>query len=140
MTKDKKPSQVIQEFIDYLKNCQDAYEEAKSQVWEEESKHQDFWHLLEFDMDSKSRAKTATVIHESRLRRRKAKNQMELLENVVQFSRQERTKMFIQTARSMLRQQIAEEERLENQREYKPRTYIWDELKKKDGDKGDDDS
>lgn len=135
MAKDKKPSEVIQGFLDYLKSCQEEYETAKNQVWEEEAKHQDFWHLLEFDMDSKSRAKTATAIHESRIRRRKAKNQMELLENVVQFSRNERTKMFIQSAKTLIRQQMMEEERLENDKEYKPRTYVWSELKK-DGDKG----
>lgn len=133
---EKKPSEVIQGFVDYLKKIQDDYETAKAQVSAEEAKQQDFWHLLEFDMDSKSRAKTATVIHESRLRRRKAKNQMELLENVVLFARSERTKMFVQTIKPMLRQQISEEERLERDREYKPRTYIWDELKK-DGDKVD---
>lgn len=126
--KEEKPSEVIVNFLDWLKQCQTDYEASKAIVNEEDMKQQDFWHMLEFEEKSEARSKTATIIHKSRVRRREAKNQVELLEKVVQFSRNERSKQFFQTLKTLVRDQRIEEERLSGKRTYNPRTSVWNTL------------
>ena len=125
---DRKPSEVIQEFLDYLKSLSEEYEDCKAVIAEEDAKKQDFLHALEFQMNNKERSKIATIIHLSRLRRRTAKDKTEMLENVVQFFRKEQSKLFIKTLKIMLANQQKEEERLEGERTYIPRTSVWADI------------
>lgn len=139
---EKKPSEVIEDFIEWAKSCSAEYEASKAIVAEEDAKWQDFLHALEFQGDAKERAKIATIIHRSRERRREAKDRMELLEKPVAFLRREQTKLFLKSLRVLAQDQKREEERLAGDRTYIPRTSVWSEFQPcplaKGGDESDD--
>ena len=116
------PSEVLSEFLATIKSYQEEYEAAKAIVQEEEAKQQDFWHALEFEQNNKQRSKIATTIHKSRVRRREAKDRMQMLEKVVQFARREQTKLLFREIKGLVKEQTAIEERLHSKREWKPRT------------------
>lgn len=119
---EKKPSEVLQEFVDWLKQCQDEYEGSKAIIREEEAKEVDFFHAIEFETKSKQRSKITTIFHNSLVRRRVAKDRMQILEKVVLFSRKENSKLFFRELKRIIKEQEAEEERIFGEREYKPRT------------------
>ena len=122
------PSETLGKVLTWIKEWTDAYETCKAVIAEEDAKEQDFLHALEFQDNNKERSKIATVVHASRKRRREAKNQMEMLETVVQFFRREQTKLFIKSLKAMLVTQQKEEERLNSDRIYIPRTAAWNDL------------
>ena len=137
---EKKPSEVIEEFLDWAKSCSIEYEASKAIVAEEDAKWQDFLHALEFQGDAKERAKIATIIHRSREHRREAKDKMELLEKTVAFLRREQTKLFLKSLRVLAQDQKREEERLAGDRTYIPRTSVWSEFQPCPLAKGGDES
>jgi len=120
--REKLPSEALQDFLTWMKACQDEYEASKAIVQEEESKHQDFWHALELEPKAEKRSRIATVIHNSRVRRREAKDKMQMLERVVLFARKEQTKLLFRELKKLIKEQAAEEARIYGEREYKPRT------------------
>ena len=137
---EKKPSEVIEDFIEWAKSCSAEYEASKAIVAEEDAKWQDFLHALEFQDDSKERAKIATIIHRSRERRREAKDKTELLEKTVVFLRLEHTKLFLKSLKALVQNQKREEERLAGDRTYIPRTSVWSEFQPCPLTKGGDES
>ena len=137
---EKKPSEILSEFITWLKTCSEDYESCRTIVNEEDAKWQDFLHALEFQGDAKERAKIATIIHRSRERRREAKDRMELLEKPVTFLRREQTKLFLKSLRVLAQDQRREEERLAGDRTYIPRTSVWSEFQPCPLSKGGDES
>ena len=136
---EKKPSEILSEFITWLKACSEEYESCKTLVSEEDAKWQDFLHALEFQGDSKERAKIATIIHKSREKRREAKDRMELLEKTVLFFRREQTKQFMRSVKTLIQDQEREELRLAEERTYIPRTAVWQEFQPCPLSKGGDD-
>lgn len=136
---DRSPSEVLDEFLAWVEECQQDYHSAKSIIAEEELKEQDFWHLLEFTAKCEERSKIATIIHESRLRRRHYKNEMEILEPLVMLLRKEPTKTVIKafkTASQTLK--MKEEHFASPAKEYKPRSYAYEEISKELNGKGSD--
>ena len=136
---DRKPSEIVTEFLEWAKGCSAEYESCKAIVAEEDAKWQDFLHALEFQGDNKERAKIATIIHRSREHRRAAKDKMELLEKVIVFLRREQTKMFLKSLKVLIQDQQREEERLAGDRIYVPRTSVWQEFQPCPLSKGGDD-
>ena len=134
-----KPSKVLADFVEYLKSCQDLYETSKSIVKEEDLKEQDFFHALEFEDKCEVRSRTSTMIHKSRKARRQAKNDMEMVEKIVTFCRKEQTKLFVKQLKQLSAEQKSEEERLNGERIYKPRSSVWKEIQgnQKEGDSND---
>lgn len=137
---DKKPSEIIQDFIEQLKAWSDEYDACKAIVSEEDGKIQDFLHGLEFQDAAKERSKIATIIHISRERRRIAKDRMELLDRVVMFFRKEQTKLFMKTLKILIADQQREEVRKAGKRTYTPRTSVWQEFPSCPLSKGGEDS
>ena len=121
MENNKKPSEVMQEFLDFLDCCQKECETARTEVAKEDAKKQDFLHALEFEENCKERSKIATQIHLSRNRRRAAKDKVQEFEKVVAFATTERNKPFLKAMRGLIREQKTVENYLYNERIYKPR-------------------
>lgn len=116
-----KPSEVIKSFIDYLAYCQKEYQTACTKMFAEDKKHQDFVHAIEFENNSKERSKIATQFNISRNRRRAAKDRTLEFERAAKFYTDKANKPFIDKLRSMVKEQMKEEEWLESERTYYPR-------------------
>ncbi len=126
---DRMPSEVIKDILDWVSECQTDYDTAKAIIAEEESKQQDFWHLLEFNDKCEDRSKISTVIHKSRLRRRRYKNEMELLEPLVTFLRKEQTKLLLKGFKTLIPTLERQEQRMrEPEKVYKPRSSVYAEI------------
>lgn len=118
---EKKPSEVIQDFLDYLEICRTEYKQAQADVAKEDTKRQDFLHAIEFENNCKERSKIATQEHLSRKRRRAAKDKVLELEKVVAFINSEKNKPLLKSLRGLVKEQKAVEEYLSSERIYKPR-------------------
>lgn len=126
---DRMPSEVLKEVLDWVNECQTEYDTAKAIIAEEESKQQDFWHLLEFNDRCEDRSKISTVIHKSRLRRRHYKNEMELLEPLITFLRREQTKLLLKGFKTLIPTLERQEQRIaEPKKEYRPRSSVYAEI------------
>lgn len=121
MNENKSPSDVLQEFLDYLESCRTEYETAKADMEKEDAKKQDFLHSLEFEDNCKKRSIIATQAHLSRKKRRASKDKVERLEKVVVFMSSERNKPFLKTIRGLIKEQKRTEEYLNSERVYKLR-------------------
>ena len=82
---DKIPSEILTNFLNYLDLCKTQYEIAYSEVGAEDNKVQTFLHDMEFAPSKADRNKLATRLHQSRKRRREAKDRTLLYENVYNF-------------------------------------------------------
>lgn len=121
MKKEKEPSEIIQEFLDFLEVCRNECEIAKADMAREDAKRQDFLHAIEFENNCKKRSKIATQEHLSRKRRRIAKDNVQKLEKVVAFANSEKNKPFLRALRGLIKEQQAVEEYLSSERIYKTR-------------------
>lgn len=124
------PSERISEFLDWLKECQNIFDEAVAVVENESDKEQDFLHAMEFETNGNKLAKIAREMHESRVTRRKAKEVVEKYNKLVKFTRNETNKKFIGQFKGLVREIKADEERLALPRRYHPRTEYGKELLK----------
>jgi leucyl aminopeptidase len=96
-------------------------------VIEEDSKNQDFFHELEFESDNKKRAVIATRLHNSRVRRRKAKDTSKKLKPVSDYIKEATARSHIKHLKKMAGDLKAAEDFVNGERMYKPRS--------KDGEK-----
>lgn len=118
---EKKPSEVIQDFLVYLEICRTECKQAQADMAKEDAKRQDFLHAIEFENNCKKRSKIATQEHLSRKRRRIAKDKALELEKVVAFMNSEKNKPFLKALRGLVKEQKAVEEYLSGERVYKLR-------------------
>ena len=63
---ERKPSEIITQFLKFLESAKDEYETAHAAVGAEEKKEQTFLHDLEFAPDKNERNKVATRFQQSR--------------------------------------------------------------------------
>ena len=118
---EKKTSEILQGFLDYLDDCRSECKQAQANVATEDAKRQDFIHAIEFENSCKERSKIATQEHLSRKRRRVAKDKVLELEKVVAFANSEKNKPFLKALRGLIKEQRRVEEYLSSERIYKPR-------------------
>lgn len=118
---DKRPSEILEQFLDYMDTVKIEYEEAFAIVGEEDKRLQDMLHALEFASNKQERNKIATQFQRSRKRRRKAKDKVLELERVYEFQKDQANKPFLKRLRGMITQQKGTEQYLAGQREYKKR-------------------
>lgn len=118
---EKKPSEIIQDFLVYLETCRVECKQAQANVSQEDAKRQDFLHAIEFENSCKERSKIATQEHLSRKRRRIAKDKVLELEKVVAFANSEKNKPFLKALRGLIKEQQSVEAYLSSERVYKPR-------------------
>ena len=118
---DRKPSEIIQDFIDLLNYANDIYTKSKSECEQLDSieRVRSWQHKFEFAKDKQERNRLATALHKERLKRRKYKDTVDLYRYVHDFSNSENNKAVLKRLGGMLNLQKRTEEYLESYREYK---------------------
>ena len=76
-------SEEIKRFIDFVDESRKEYSSAMDKMHLEEKRLQDFLHAIEFEPTAKGRSKITTKLHKSRQERRRQKDTVEELEELV---------------------------------------------------------
>lgn len=118
---EKKPSEVIQEFVEYLNVTKDAYEQAKQKCEEYDSVERliHWAHKFEFAKDKLERNRLATAYQKERQERRKFKDVCDTYETVYKFITSENNKSTLGRMKSMLNIQKRQEDYVDGDRVYK---------------------
>ena len=118
---EKKPSEMITEFLNFLEASGREYESAYADTGKEDSKVQTFLHDLEFAPNKNERNKVATRFQQSRRARRQAKDRAKLYEHIYKFYTDRQNQNLLKALRRLQNEQIAEEKYLFGNREFKNR-------------------
>ena len=116
-----KPSEILEQFLNYLENVKEEYEANFAIVGEEDRRLQDLLHALEFAPNKQERNKIATQFQQSRKRRRKAKDKVMELEKVYEFQKDQANRPVLKRMKTVVTQQKGNEQFLAGPREYKKR-------------------
>lgn len=119
--KDKEPSEVLADFLNYIDRIRYEYKTAQEAVKTEDKRLQDLLHELEFAEDKAERNRVATKFQRSRRERRRQKDEMKRLEMIVQFFDDPTPKNTVNKMRQLLGKQRKEEEYLNGERHYNKR-------------------
>ena len=115
------PSQVVRYFLDWLKDMEEEQEEAWEIVTTEDDRVQDFLHEIEFEGSSKKRSLIDTRFHNSRVKRREAKDKSKALKPVRDFVADATNRGFIKRLKKLQTDLKAIEDFQASDRIYKPR-------------------
>lgn len=117
---EKKISEQIKSFLDFIDECRELNSMAYSGVGEEDKRHQDLTHAIEFEHDPEKIDRIGRRIHQNRIERRVYKDIYEITSPVVEFARDPQNKKTLDSARQLLGKVRKVESRQEN-RFYVPR-------------------
>ena len=118
---EKKPSEFIEEFLEFLKYCNNEYKECVQEVWKYDKMQQDQLHDLEFAHSYEERCRVATKIHKQRNERREYKDRVVFVEKVAKFCSDKQNKQFIEKLKHLLEDQKNEEKFILGERHYNRR-------------------
>lgn len=121
MEKGTKPSEIIDEFLNFLKYCDKEYKDCVTQVYKYDRMNQDFLHDIEFAHNYDEHCKIATRVHKQRNDRRAMKDRVEFVEKVAKFYSDKQNKQFIDRLKNLLADQKKAEEYVLNERHYNRR-------------------
>ena len=121
MEKGTKPSEIIDEFLNFLKYCDKEYKDCVTQVYKYDRMNQDFLHDIKFANNYDERCKIATRVHKQRNDRRAMKDRVEFVEKVAKFYSDKQNKQFIDRLKNLLADQKKAEEYVLNERHYNRR-------------------
>ena len=121
MAGQKKPSEALETFLNFIDECAREYQWACDAVAEEDKRLQDLLHEMEFAGDRAERNRVATRLQTSRKQRRRMKDLMKRDEQVVKFFEDPENRKLLNKMTQLLGRQRKEEEYLEGERTYKPR-------------------
>ena len=88
MKQQRKRSEIIQDFLDLIKDCESKYPFAVDNIKKSEQATQDLLHTIELDADYKERCRAATTLSNVRKDRRYYKDLKEETEILVNFKSQ----------------------------------------------------
>lgn len=120
--KSRNASEVVGAFMDWLKWADELQKASWQIVVDEDAKNQDFLHEFEFEKDNKKRAVIATRLHNSRVRRREAKDISKELKPVSDFIKEATARNHIKLLKKCYSDLKKEEEYIHSERVYKPRS------------------
>lgn len=118
---DKEVSEVVQDFLNYIDQCRNAYLLAQEAVDLEDKRLQDLLHELEFAENENEKRRSGTKLQHSRKERRRQKDEVKRLRLLVEFFNDPANKSTLNKMRQLLGRQRKEEEFLNGERIYKPR-------------------
>lgn len=118
---EKKPSEIITEFLNFLESSEQKYKIAYADVGKEDNKLQTFLHDMEFAPNRNERNKIATRLQQSRKIRRKAKDSTQLYEKIHDFYADKQNGNPLKALRRLQNEQITIEKYLFGNREFKNR-------------------
>lgn len=117
---EKKISEQIKSFLDFIDECRELNSMAYSGVGEEDKRHQDLTHAIEFEHDSEKIDRIGRRIHQNRIERRVYKDIYEITFPVVEFARDPQNKKTLDSARQLLGK-VRKVESYQENRFYVPR-------------------
>lgn len=118
---ERKPSEIVTEFLNFLEAASCEHESAYVEVGEEDRRVQTFLHDIEFAPNKNERNKICTRLQQSRRTRRKAKDRAMLYENIHKFFKDKQNQGMIKALRRMQNEQSTVEKYLFGNREFKNR-------------------
>lgn len=119
--RERKPSEIIEEFIDLISTSHTEYESNMSIAKGYDKKTITWIHDFETANNYDERCKLATALHREREIRRQHKDRAKLFQNIHEFAAQERNKQVLKNLKWLLTEQKKQEEYLESDREFKHR-------------------
>lgn len=119
--REKEPSEVLADFLNYIDWIRHDYQEARDAVGMEDKRLQDLLHGLEFAADENEKRRAGTKLQQSRRIRREAKDEVKRLELIVRFFDESNPKNTLNKMRQLLGKQRKEEEYLNGERHYNNR-------------------
>lgn len=119
--KDMNASDVFRSFLDWLTDMDELQKRSWDTVVAEDEKIQDFLHEFEFEANNKKRTPIGTRLHNSRVKRREAKDRVKLYKPVTDFVKEATTRNFIKLMKKTMGELKAAEEFVYSERVYKPR-------------------
>jgi len=120
--RDRAGSEVVEAFIEWLKEMEELQKSSWEIVLTEDDKIQDFLHEFEFESNNKKRSIIATRLHNSRVRRRKAKDVSKKLKPVTDFTKEISNRNLAKLLNKMRGDLKAAEDFVNSERVYKPRS------------------
>lgn len=130
---ERKVSEQIKSFLDFVDECRELNSMAYSGVGEEDRRHQDLIHAIEFEDDPDEIARIGMRLHQSRVERRVYKDLFEVTDPVVQFSKDPQNKRALDSARQLLGK-VRKVEKYHENRVYIPRIKEDDSHGQKDSE------
>ncbi len=116
--KERRPSEVINDFLDWLYWAKETQEQAWEAVKAEDDKIQDYLHRIEFSNDNKERSRIATEWHKSRVERRAYKDRAKEYGEVCKYMNDPRNKLAINNLKKLAGDQKKEEDYVRSERKY----------------------
>ena len=117
---EKKVSEQIKSFLDFIDECRELNAMAYSGVGEEDKRHQDLTHAIEFEDDPEKIARIGMRIHQNRVERRAYKDIYEVTLPVMEFVQDPKNKKTMDAVRQLLGE-VRKKERYHENRVYIPR-------------------
>ncbi len=117
---EKKISEQVKGFLDFVDECRELNSMAYDGVGEEDKRHQDLMHEIEFEDNPKKIAEIGMRIHQNRVQRRVYKDMYEVTFPVIEFVREPHNKKALDSARQLLGR-IRKVEKYHENRVYIPR-------------------
>lgn len=118
---EKKPSEMIGDFLKFLEGASSEYKAAYAAVGAEDNKVQTFLHDIEFAPNQAERNKIVTKLQQSRRARRKAKDKAQLYEKVHTLYTDKQFASLLKALRRLQNEQATTEKYLFGEREFKKR-------------------
>lgn len=112
---ERKPSEIIADFINLCEKSHEEYKTSKAEVEEYDKKTLDWIHKIENLDKAEERSKVSTAWHAERLKRRKLKNNMALYEKTHDYAINELNKGALKRLKAMLTEQIKTERWIESE-------------------------
>lgn len=121
MKAEKKPSEIVQEFIDFLEDSKTEYEEAKAKCDKYDSidRHIYWAHKFELASDKNERNRLATEYQKERLDRRECKNTVDRLKTIHDFVCSDNNKGTLKRMKGMIQVQKSQENYFDGEKQYK---------------------
>ncbi len=116
--KERKPSEVIEDFLSFLENANKEHIECGQTVDICNKRNIDYLHDMEFAKDKCERNRIATKIHNNQIQRRTAKDRALEFEKLAAFFTDKSNRPFIDQLRRLLKEQKDREAYLANDRGY----------------------
>ena len=118
---EKKPSEQLEDFLEFAKVCQEMYQISFSYVGDEDKRLQDLLHTLEFTDNKYDLHNEALKLWNSRRVRREHKDTAKMYEAFAQYFMRPSGQKFLNELRQQIEKQRKAEQYLEGHREYRKR-------------------
>ena len=115
-------SEVFKAFMNWLTDMDEIQKKSWQTVIDEDNKVQDFMHKIEFESQNKKRSVICTRFHNSRVKRREAKDTSQRLKPLADFVKEAKVRNLIKLMKTTQEALKKEEDFVFGERVYKPRS------------------